>query len=163
MSQAPASSRRSLPLLLMQTRETVMGYFRPLLREHGVSEQQWRVIRALKAQGPMETTKLADLCSLHGPSLSGMLTRMEAAELISRTRLQEDQRKFRIALLPRAEALFEAMREGMEQQYREIEARLGAEELEQPYAVLDATMARLESAQDPMDTGDKDHYGPAEN
>jgi homoprotocatechuate degradation regulator HpaR len=137
------TARRSLPLLLLQTREAVMSHFRPLLREHGVSEQQWRVIRALQDGGPMEMGRLANICSLHGPSLTGMLTRMDQASFVTRSRFEGDQRKWIVALTPKAESLFERMRAGMQQQYTLIEQKLGSEEMEQLYAVLDSVIERL--------------------
>ena len=38
---------RNLPRLLLQAREAVMAHTRPSLREHGLSDQQWRVLRVL--------------------------------------------------------------------------------------------------------------------
>jgi len=145
-------ARRSLPLLLLQTREAVMNHFRPLLREHGVSEQQWRVIRALQDGGPMEMGRLANICSLHGPSLTGMLNRMDEAGFVTRRRFEDDQRKWIVALTLKAEALFEDMRAGMKQQYALIEHKLGSGALAQLYATLDAVVERLGGV--PADAGD---------
>ena len=39
----------SLPLQLLKAREAAMARFRPMLRSHGLTEQQWRVIRVLAA------------------------------------------------------------------------------------------------------------------
>ncbi|QPF75879.1 homoprotocatechuate degradation operon regulator HpaR [Roseateles sp. DAIF2] len=139
----PEAIRRSLPLLLLQAREAVMEHFRPLLREHGVSEQQWRVIRALKSEGPLEIGRLADICSLHGPSLTGMLGRMEQAAYVQRRRRAEDQRVVIVELQPAAEALFEAMREGMQTQYRLLEKKLGRQDLARLYQTLDELVAKL--------------------
>ena len=134
---------RSLPLLLLQAREAVMDHFRPLLREHGVSEQQWRVIRALKSEGLLEMGRLAELCSLHGPSLTGMLGRMEQAGYVSRARRPEDQRVVVVAMCPAAERLFEAMREGMQAQYRLLEQKLGRQDLARLYDTLDELVEKL--------------------
>ena len=38
---------RNLPSLLLQARESIMGHTRPFLRSHGLSDQQWRVLRVL--------------------------------------------------------------------------------------------------------------------
>ena len=38
---------RSLPMSLLRAREAVMRHFRPSLRDHGLTEQQWRILRAL--------------------------------------------------------------------------------------------------------------------
>ena len=54
MSQsAPRLSHRNLPLLLLQAREAVFARFRPLLNAVGLTEQQWRVVRALLDHGPL--------------------------------------------------------------------------------------------------------------
>ena len=41
--------QHSLPMELLKAREAAMARFRPMLRSHGLTEQQWRVIRALAA------------------------------------------------------------------------------------------------------------------
>jgi len=40
---------RSLPMSLLRAREAVMRQFRPSLRRHDLTEQQWRILRALAA------------------------------------------------------------------------------------------------------------------
>ena len=49
---------RSLPMQLMRAREIVMARFRPHLNAHGVTDQQWRIIRALNETDGLE---IADL------------------------------------------------------------------------------------------------------
>jgi len=44
---APSFVHRNLPRLLLEAREAVMQHTRPSLREHGLSDQQWRVLRVL--------------------------------------------------------------------------------------------------------------------
>jgi hypothetical protein len=41
------SFARSLPMALLKAREAVMVRFRPSLRAHGLTEQQWRVLRIM--------------------------------------------------------------------------------------------------------------------
>ena len=55
----------------------VMRHFRPSLRAHGLTEQQWRILRALAASGDIEVTELARLAYLLGPSLSRILRDLE--------------------------------------------------------------------------------------
>src|ERR1043166_1624554 len=47
---------RSLPMSLLRAREAVMRQFRPSLRSHGLTEQQWRILRALTAVETIEVT-----------------------------------------------------------------------------------------------------------
>src|SRR5215475_11490407 len=72
---------KSLPMELMRAREAVMRRFRPSLRGHGVTEQQWRILRALAHGGPLEVSALAEATYLLAPSLSRILPDMEARNL----------------------------------------------------------------------------------
>src|ERR1700681_3876673 len=60
---------RSLPMSLLRAREAVMRQFRPSLRNHGLTEQQWRILRALAAVDAIEVTEMARLAFLLGPRL----------------------------------------------------------------------------------------------
>ena len=84
---------RSLPMSLLRAREAVMRQFRPSLRHHGLTEQQWRILRALAAVETIEVTELARTAFLLGPSLSRILRDLEARQLIERRVAEADQRR----------------------------------------------------------------------
>ena len=84
---------RSLPMSLLRAREAVMRQFRPSLRDHGLTEQQWRILRALAAVDAIEVTELARVAFLLGPSLSRMLRDLEARRLIERRTAKADLRR----------------------------------------------------------------------
>ena len=65
-----SKTRRTLPMALLRAREAVMERFRPLLLAHGVTEQQWRVLRVLKEAEETDASDLADAASILAPSLS---------------------------------------------------------------------------------------------
>src|SRR5215468_2519264 len=83
---------KSLPMELLRAREAVMSRFRPALRIHGVTEQQWRILRALAHSGPLEVSELAEATFLLAPSLSRILPDMEARQLIARRQADSDLR-----------------------------------------------------------------------
>ena len=66
-------THRNLPLLLLQARENVIARFRPNLNAHRVTEQQWRIVRALLERGPMEQREIVAVCHISSPSLAGVL------------------------------------------------------------------------------------------
>ena len=70
-----------------------MGHTRPSLREHALSDQQWRVLRVLGEHGAVEVGRVAREAFILGPSLTGVLARMERDELITRSRDPDDQRR----------------------------------------------------------------------
>src|SRR3954468_14589 len=88
-----AFAHRNLPRLLLQARESLMVRTRPGLREHGLSDQQWRVLRVLGEHGAVETGRVAREAFILGPSLTGVLARMERDGLIRRSRDPDDQRR----------------------------------------------------------------------
>src|SRR5258708_35602052 len=83
---------RSLPMSLLRAREAVMRHFRPSLRDHGLTEQQWRILRALASIETIEVTELARVAFLLGPSLSRILRDLDARHLIERRVANADLR-----------------------------------------------------------------------
>ncbi|MEI2735925.1 MAG: homoprotocatechuate degradation operon regulator HpaR [Rhodoblastus sp.] len=120
---------RSLPMSLLRAREAVMRHFRPALRRHGMTEQQWRVLRALMTRPHMEVSELADATFLLGPSVSRILRDLEALGLITRRQDKADQRRSIIALSADGEALIERVSPQSETIYAEITRRYGAQKL----------------------------------
>jgi hypothetical protein len=75
----------SLPMALLQTREAAMQLFRPLLAEHDLTEQQWRVLRVLSATSEsLEVGAIVDATFLLAPSLSRILKDLEARQIVRR-------------------------------------------------------------------------------
>jgi homoprotocatechuate degradation regulator HpaR len=132
---------RNLPMLLLQARESVMRYFRPHLKQYGLTEQQWRVIRTLDEHGEMEAGRLAEVSSIVGPSLSGVLERMERDGLIIRFRVSTDQRKVFVELTAKSQDLVASMQKFIDKQYQVLEEMVGQEALISLYPLLDVLVA----------------------
>jgi homoprotocatechuate degradation regulator HpaR len=150
-ARAGGFRHRNLPLLLLQVRERVIGRFRPLLNAHGITEQQWRVIRALLETGPLEPREIVALCNLSSPSLAGVLARMEELGYVSRTRMDHDARRLRVALTAKSRALAARLAPQVEAAYTEIERMVGSPFLRQLYTTLDDLAAKLGPAESPGD------------
>ena len=138
---------RNLPRLLLQAREAVMTHTRPSLREHGLSDQQWRVLRVLgehanrveSAEG-VETGRVAREAFLLGPSLTGVLTRMERDGVIERSRCAQDARRTVIRATPLGLSKVAKLSEAIEAHYAWMESELGKQKLAQLYQLLDAVI-----------------------
>jgi len=137
-------AHRNLPLLLLQAREGVLARFRPILNAHGLTEQQWRIVRALLETGPLEPRQIGRLCGISSPSMAGILARMEALDLIHRERLEHDQRRVLVTPSARSQALARQMAPQIEAGYAALQAQLGANFIETLYATLDQLVAQLE-------------------
>ncbi|WP_238587024.1 homoprotocatechuate degradation operon regulator HpaR [Cupriavidus sp. IDO] len=128
---------RNLPHLLLQAREHLLAGFRPILRQFGVTEQQWRVMRTLNERGPMEPNQLADACLILSPSLTRMLASMEEAGLVLRERSATDQRRQLISLTGHCRGLIAEIEPLIDARYGELEQQVGTEQLRQVYGALD--------------------------
>ena len=135
--------RRNLPLLMLQARERVIGHFRPVLNAHGITEQQWRIVRVLLDAGALEPREIGELCRLSSPSLAGVLSRMEELGFVDRKRVAHDQRRVRVSLTPRSRALAARMAPQIEAVYARVERLLGEEFSRHLYEALDALIEKL--------------------
>jgi homoprotocatechuate degradation regulator HpaR len=135
---------RNLPRLLLQAREAVMTHARPSLREHGLSDQQWRVLRVLGENAHfeegVETGRVAREAFLLGPSLTGVLTRMERDGLIERRRCPQDARSTVVRATDLGLTKVAKLSEAIEAHYAWMESELGKQKLAQLYQLLDAVI-----------------------
>ena len=141
---------RSLPMSLLRAREAVMRQFRPSLRHHSLTEQQWRILRALTAVDAIEVTELARVAFLLGPSLSRILRDLEARELIERRTAEADLRRGVVSISAKGLKLIEAVAPTSEAIYASITRRFGARKLGELQAMLGA----LESSLSGLDARD---------
>lgn len=140
------SFRRSLPMQLMRAREAVMAHFRPHLAAHGLTEQQWRVIRALEESGEFDIAALSEACCLHAASLSRILPNLESEGLILRRASKTDQRRIMVSLTPVGHKLFAEIAPESEAIYAALAREIGPERLEAAYRVLDELIFALSGA-----------------
>lgn len=120
----------SLPMSLLRARESVMQHFRKSLRTHGVTEQQWRVIRAISAAGELDVNELVRRTLLLGPSLSRILRGLETSGHIKRRIDAEDHRRNVLSLTDKGEDLIRQHAPQSRYIYEQIAEAYGAEKLE---------------------------------
>jgi len=127
----------SLTLQLLQAREAAMVFFRPLLNEYGLTEQQWRIIRVLAEAGPLENHQLAERACILKPSLTGVLARLERDGLVLRSRPAEDLRRVQVRLSAAGEQRFAAMQARVAAHYQQIEQQFGVDNMRQLCTLLE--------------------------
>ena len=123
----------SLTIALLQAREAAMAYFRPIVKRHNLTEQQWRIVRILAERPSMDFHDLA--------FRAGILTRMERDGLVLRLKPVNDQRKLYVSLTPAGTALYESAQAEVEETYRLLEAQFTTEKLQQLTSLLEEFIA----------------------
>lgn len=106
---------RSLPILLHRTMHAVMPPFREIFADHDLTDQQWRVLRALWEFDRLSMVDLAAQTVLPSPSLVGIVDRLEKRGLVSRIRSETDRRLVYLVATDQGRAL-----------HAEIEPRINA-------------------------------------
>lgn len=128
--------RKSLAGSLLSAREAMMRPIRPLLREAGVTEQQWRVLRVLDGEGDQDVTGLAEAAILFPPSLTRIIRDLGDRGLIVRKQDPVDGRKWIVSITNEGLAL---VRQTSAQTSRELAAfkqKFGADRLDELIAAL---------------------------
>lgn len=133
----------SLPLKLLRAREVVMDRFRPHLNRLGVTEQQWRVLRALCEVDEIDAGGLADTICIRMPSLSRILADLSARGLITKRNGDRDKRVRILRVTEAGRLLVSTMAPRSEHEYRLIEAEIGNAEYARLLQTLDDLILRL--------------------
>src|SRR5216684_6822399 len=107
-----------LPLLLgnqlcfaiYSTAHAFNRVYKPLLKRLGLTYPQYLVMLVLWERDDLPVKDIGERLFLDSGTLTPLLKRLEAAELIKRTRSTEDERQVLIALTPQGRALQEKAR-----------------------------------------------------
>lgn len=142
------SFSRSLPMLLLWAREAMMQRFRPELHARGLTDQQWRVIRALVDAESCEIYELSARCCMHPASLSRLLPKLAAKGLVARCTNEKDQRCVIVSLTPQGRKVFENGIAASNLIYAQLAHDIGAERIEHVTQMLEGLIAAL-SAKSP--------------
>lgn len=145
---------QSLPMALLRAREAVMRQFRPNLRQHGLTEQQWRILRALAAVDVIEVTELARVAFLLGPSLSRILRDLEARGLIQREVDSRDMRRGVLSISTKGMKLIAQVAPSSEAIYASIASRYGTRKLAALHKMLGELELSIGGDLAPDDSGD---------
>jgi len=99
--------RASLAGTLLAAREAVMMPLRPILREAGLTDPQWRVLRVLQDGVDMDPSSIARAALLHAPSVTRILKELVDRGLVGRKIDSADGRRSNLILRPAGRKLVE--------------------------------------------------------
>ncbi len=129
-----------------------MSQFRPMLTSHGVTEQQWRVIRVLAEEEQLEISLLAERTSILGPSLSRILKNLESKGLLTKKQDKADGRRHWIKINAKGRRLIKTIEPHSREIYEHIEHAITAEKFEQLTSLLQAISSDLINHNNKNDT-----------
>jgi homoprotocatechuate degradation regulator HpaR len=129
--------------VLLAANEAVITPLRPTLRDHDITEPQWRVLRVINDRGATDATDLAAVGLLHAPSVTRILRELEGRGLIVREPDLNDRRRMVVALTPEGREFVKDISRTMLGVMREYSDRFGADRLERLADELRALSAAI--------------------
>ncbi len=123
-------------MLLLRARETAMARFRPILHAHGLTEQQWRALRALNDLGELTAAGLAKECAILAPSMTRILRKLTELGYVTTVRSSVDQRELNVRITEAGQRIVDEVAPKVEQEYARICEQLPAERLDSLYRDL---------------------------
>lgn len=133
----PRNTRRSVPIALLRAREAVMSHFRPMLAQHDITEQQWRVIRILAETDIVDASEMAERAFILAPSLTRIIRSLEERGITTKTRDENDGRRVLLQITPAGLAIIKEVAPESRLIYQMIEERFGRERIDQLLDMLD--------------------------
>lgn len=77
--------KECINFLLSVSQNKVFKYFSKLLEEYGVTPAQYGVLNCLWREGQLSPKQIGEMVHLEAPTVSGILDKMQKAELIERS------------------------------------------------------------------------------
>ena len=127
----------ALSLLLIKARENSVACIKPILTRYDLTEQQWRVIRALYQMGESNAQDLAEQACILSPSLSRILSRLTTDGIVLRKAKAEDQRAQHIRLSAKGKRLHDKIQPAIEKQYQALSDNVGSDKLNKLMVLLE--------------------------
>ncbi|UPJ48180.1 homoprotocatechuate degradation operon regulator HpaR [Bradyrhizobium sp. 200] len=132
-----------LPVALLRAREAVMFHMRPILRAHGFTEQQWRLLRKLDPTVPIDKTTLSFRATLLMPSLLRILKDLEEADLIRLVSSDRNPRLSRVVLSAKGASAVARTSADIERAMKAVKARIGEGSVARLLELLQTVESRL--------------------
>ena len=138
---------QSLAAIMLSAKESVIAPMRPKLREHDITEPQWRVMRVLNDRGATDATSLSDVSLLHAPSVTRILKDLEERKYVVREPDANDGRRTLVALTPDGREVVKLVSRDVLRVMREYSERFGQQRLDRLINELRALSAAIKGVE----------------
>lgn len=130
-------------LNLLRTTDALQAGYRELFRSHGVTEQQYNVLRILRGAGPdgLPCLTIGDRMVTRVPDVTRLVGRLESCGMVTRSRCADDGRVVIVQITREGLAVLERLEAPLAEQHRVLLNRLST-------ADLNSLIRLLEKARD---------------
>ena len=140
------SAEQEAALNLVRTNDQLQIRFARLFREYDLTSAQYNILRILRGEGqPLPILEIADRMVTVVPGITGLIDRLEQAELVHRERSEQDRRVIFVSITPKATKILSQLDEPLLDLHKKLMGHLTHVELKELSRLL-------EKAREPLST-----------
>lgn len=125
-------------LNILRTNDQFQNRFGRLFREYDLTPSQYNILRILRGEGkPLPSLEVADRMIQVVPAITGLIDRLEKAELVSRHRCEQDRRVVFVQITDKALKLLEKMDQPVIDLHHQLIGHLTRTELKELIRLLE--------------------------
>lgn len=141
-----ASLEQELILNIARTSDRLLITAERLFREHDLTGSQYNVLRILRGEGkPLPILEIASRTVQVVPGITGLIDRLEAAELVRRERSTADRRVIYVSITDKALTVLAKLDEPLLALEKKMFRRLSAADQQEMIRMLEKVRADLTS------------------
>ena len=142
----PMPPEQAAFLNVLRTSDLLTAELRALLKDRGITRQQYNVLRILRGAGPegLPILEIGARMVTRVPDVTRLVDRMEIAQLVTRTRSDADRRVVRTTLTEEGRRIVDSLLVPVSDLHRRQLSHLTAEELGELSRLLEKVRARDE-------------------
>jgi DNA-binding MarR family transcriptional regulator len=137
-------AEQAAALGLVRTNDQLQIHFARLFRQFGLTPSQYNVLRILRGEGaPLPILEIANRTVTVVPGITGLVDRLEAAELVRRERCEEDRRVIYVGLTDKGAKLLAKLDQPVIDLHQKLMGHLSRAEIAELIRILDKVRAGL--------------------
>ena len=136
------SPAQEAAISVVRTSDQLQIRFARLMREHGLTDSQYNVLRILRGEGkPLPILEIASRTITVVLGITGLIDRLEQAGFVNRLRCDKDRRVIYVALTDQALTTLAALDEPLEALHGKLLGHLSQDELKELIGLLEKARA----------------------
>lgn len=145
-TRAFRSEAQEATIAILRTAEVVRRHLTAVIEPHGITLQQFNVLRILRGThpAPLPTLEIANRLIERTPGVTRLLDRLEEKGLVRRDRWREDRRLVHCSITPAGLALLEALDESADRADEAPMRELDAGEVSTLVRLLERVRAQVD-------------------
>jgi MarR family 2-MHQ and catechol resistance regulon transcriptional repressor len=129
---------------LIRTADSISNRFGRLLREQGLTNQQYNVLRILRREGrALPSLEVAERLIQQVPAITGLIDRLEKQSLVVRRRCEQDRRVIWVEITPAGLELLSRLDQPVEELTQRLFAQFSIEQLQRLTELLEALYSSI--------------------